>query len=85
MEFVQVIKEDLLTYISYVEQLSAHHDQLEQNHKDLLDVVAIDQASTQVRQQALLDHILDNNSNKDYAKGLIDAYNIIRGGVSNNG
>lgn len=85
MEYVQVVKQDLLTYIAYVEQLVEHHDKLEQTHKDLIDLQAIEQATQQVRLSALTDYILDNNSNSEYTQGLIDAYNLIRQGKVSNG
>jgi hypothetical protein len=85
MEYVQVVRKDLLEYVAYVEQLLEHHNQLEEQHKDLLEVTAIQSASNKARLEALTDHILDNNSNKDYAQGLLDAYLIIKQGVINNG
>lgn len=83
MEFVQVVKQDLLDYIATVEKLSAHHTELEQKHKDLLELVAIDQATTKARLHALLDQIIDSNYTSEYSKGLQDAYNLIKGGRAN--
>ncbi len=79
MEYVQVVKANLLEYIALVEQLHEHHTKLEQSHKDLTELVAIKETTDNTRLLALMDYILDNNSNTDYAQGLIDAYNIIKG------
>ena len=84
MEYVQVVKRDLLEYIALVEALNNHHTELEQTHKDLKELVAIKDSTDKIRLLALMDHILDNNKDTKYAQGLIDAYNIIKtGGVQN--
>lgn len=83
MEFVQVVKKDLLDYIATVEKLSAHHTELEKKHHDLMELVAIDQATTKARLHALLDQILDSDYTSEYSKGLQDAYNLIKAGRAN--
>lgn len=85
MEFVQVVKQDLLDYIATVEKLSAHHTELEQKHKDLIELVAIDQATNKARLFALMDYILESNHASEYSKGLQDAYALIKDGVVANG
>jgi len=83
MEYVQVVKRDLLEYIALAETLSDHHTKLHQTHKDLLELVAIKDQTEKIRLLALMDHILDNQTNTQYAQGLTDAYNIVKG--NNNG
>ena len=79
MEYVTVVKRDLLEYIALVEALNDHHTKLEQSHKDLKELVAIKETTEKTRLLALMDHILDNSKNTQYAQGLIDAYNLIKG------
>lgn len=79
MEFVQVIKQDLLEYIAYTEALIEDHNRLELAYGDskkLADLVREDYES---KIDKLRDKMLDESVRSQYHMGLMDAYKIMKG------
>jgi hypothetical protein len=81
MEFVQVERTKLLEYVHYVEQLIEDHTKMcikYDEHKQIAGI--IDRTYTH-RLDELLDAVLDQNPDTDFSRGMLRAYNILKGRV----
>lgn len=79
MDFVQVDKASLLEYIAYVEYLNEDHTKLKQRLKDTEAISKMLEATHNAVIDKLLDTILEQPNRGDYYKGLMFAYNLLKG------
>ena len=82
MEWVQVPKRDLVSYVDKVNALIQDHDKQTQELSDIRALADIVNETWQVKLDALADLILDRNPvlNDLYEQGLIKAYEIMTAG-----
>ena len=81
MDYVQVPKRDLAEYVQRVNQLIQDHDKQTQELSDIRALADIVNETWQVRLDRLADLILDRipTDHNLYERGLMDAYNIMKG------
>ena len=81
MEWVQVPKRDLISYVDKVNALIQDHDKQTQELSDIRALADIVNETWQVKLDKLADLILDRNPvlNDLYEQGLIKAYEIMKG------
>ena len=81
MEWVQVPKRDLISYVDKVNALIQDHDKQTQELSDIRALADIVNETWQVKLDALADLILDRNPvlNDLFEQGLIKAYEIMKG------
>ncbi len=81
MEYVSVPKADLIGYVERVNLLIQDHDKQTQELQDIRALADIVNETWQVRLDRLADLILDRipNEHNLYERGLMDAYNIMKG------
>jgi hypothetical protein len=81
MEFVQVERAKLLEYVHYVEQLIEDHNKLSIKYDEHKQIAGIIDKTYTLRLDALLDAVLDQNPDTDFSRGMLRAYNILKGRV----
>lgn len=81
MEYVSVPKADLIGYVERVNLLIQDHDKQTQELQDIRALADIVNETWQVRLDRLADLILDRlpKEHNLYERGLMDAYNIMKG------
>lgn len=79
MEWVQVERKKLIEYVQMVEELNADHTRLQEQNKEITELAGILEKTYSVRFDKLTDQILDQSNRSQYHKGLMDAYNIMKG------
>lgn len=81
MEYVTVPKADLIGYVERVNLLIQDHDKQTQELSDIRALADIVNETWQVRLDRLADLILDRipTEHNLYERGLMDAYNIMKG------
>jgi hypothetical protein len=81
VEYVQVPKQDLINYVDRVNLLIQDHDKQTQELSDIRALADIVNETWQVKLDRLADYILDQNPNEtsSYERGLMKAYEIMKG------
>lgn len=81
MDYVQVPKQDLINYVDRVNLLIQDHDKQTQELSDIRALAGIVEATWQERLELLADHILDLDPKETstYERGLMKAYEIMKG------
>ena len=79
MEWVQVERNKLIEYVQMVETLNEDHTRLQHQNEEIIELARILEKTYQVRFDKLTDQILDQTNRSQYHKGLMDAYNIMKG------
>jgi hypothetical protein len=81
VEYVQVPKQDLINYVDRVNLLIQDHDKQTQELSDIRALAGIVEATWQERLDLLADHILDLDPRETstYERGLMKAYEIMKG------
>jgi hypothetical protein len=79
--WVQVRQQELMQYVQGVEMLSKDHSKLQEQIQDSKLLAGMIDETWKKRVDQLIDKILntDDQKNKNYYKGLMDAYNIMQG------
>ena len=82
-EFVQIEKRSLLEYIALTENLPRDHDKQVQELSDIRALTDIVNETWQQKLDRLADLILEQpiEGDRTYCKGLIKAYNIMKGAI----
>jgi conjugal transfer/entry exclusion protein len=79
--WVQVRQQELMEYVKGVEMLSKDHSKLQEQIQDSKLLAGMIDETWKNRVDTLIDKILntDDQNNKNYYQGLMDAYMIIQG------
>jgi hypothetical protein len=81
MDYVQVPKTDLINYVDKVNRLIQDHDKQTQELNDIRALADIVNETWQTRLDLLADYILDLDPKQTstYERGLMKAYDIMKG------
>jgi hypothetical protein len=81
MDYVQVPKQDLVNYVDKVNRLIQDHDKQTQELSDIRALADIVNETWQTRLDLLADYILDLDPKQTstYERGLMKAYDIMKG------
>jgi hypothetical protein len=81
MDYVQVPKQDLFNYVDKVNRLIQDHDKQTQELSDIRALADIVNETWQTRLDLLADYILDLDPKQTstYERGLMKAYDIMKG------
>ena len=81
MDYVQVPKTDLINYVDKVNRLIQDHDKQTQELNDIRALADIVNETWQTRLDLLADYILDLDPKETstYERGLMKAYDIMKG------
>lgn len=79
-KWVQVKHIELLEYVTYVEQLTKDHTQLQEQVRDAKQLASIIEETYKTRLDQLMDLVLQlHPANYQYQRGLIQGYNVLAG------